>query len=254
MTLRLRTPELIPTLATFVVVAITMWLGVWQLQRLHWKTQLIATIEQAQSQAPRDILSYKPDEIEKAQWHNAVAQGVLLHRKEFHATPRYYKGLLGYAILTPLAISTKQGTQYVLVNRGWVPPEHKDPATRAEGNPLGKVIVEGAIRTAFTQGKFTPDNRPDTNLWFWYDISAMSKNLGLPLLPILIDATAVRNEDGTAIQDGPLPFPIEINIRNDHKGYAITWFLIGLAAIGVYLAYYIERKPSGSEASRPSQP
>jgi surfeit locus 1 family protein len=129
-----------------------------------------------------------------------------------------------------------------LVNRGWVPSDKKDAATRAEGNTQDEVVVEGALRGSFTPKMFTPANQPERNLWFWYDLSAMSKATSLNLLPALIDATSVKTVKGNILEKAPLPFPIEIKIRNDHMGYAITWFLIGLAALGVWAAHYVERK------------
>lgn len=244
MSIRFRKPELIPTIALLVVVLVTVYLGLWQLYRLQWKQQLLAEIEKAQSALPKNLLDYAETDFPKAEWHNVFVTGKLLHNKELHATPRYLNGKLGYAVLTPLAVETHQGVRYALVNRGWVPKEKKDATTRATGNPDIRVTVEGALRSGFTQGRFTPDNRPDENLWFWYDLPAMGKATGLPLLPVLIDASAVRADTGEAIHGGPTPFPIAIIIRNDHFGYAITWFMLGLAAIGVYGAYYAERKKS----------
>lgn len=248
MTLRFRKPEPIPTLALIVVVAVTCWLGLWQLQRLGEKTRLLAGIEAAQSIAPRNLAEYAPGELEKDEWHNVFAKGTLLNDKELHFTPRYLKGILGYAVLTPFAYTTPEGTRYVLINRGWVPPEKKDAARRETGNPSGIVAIEGAIRSSrtkgsgFEKGTFRPENDIVKNLWYWYDLQAMRKQTGVELLPVIIDAAAMRMDDGSEIKDGPRPFPIEIKIRNDHMGYAITWFMIGLSAIGVFAAYYREKK------------
>ena len=35
---------------------------------------------------------------------------------------------------------------------------------------------------------------------------------------------------------------VEITIRNDHLGYAITWFLIGLSALVIFVLYHMEKK------------
>lgn len=242
MTFRFRTPKFIPALGTLVAVLITFTLAVWQLQRLEWKNQLIANIDAAQSLPPKALLSFAPEELTQSEWHNVLASGTLLHEKELFATPRYLNEHMGYAVLTPLAITTSDGVRYVLVNRGWVAPESKEREKRMAGNPTDTVTVEGAIRVPMQKKYFTPENHPERNLWFWYDLPAMSKELNLPLLPVMIDATAVRSADGKTLTEGPTPFPITINIRNDHMGYAITWFLIGLTAIGVFVAYHLERR------------
>ena len=241
---RFRKPELIPTLVTIIVVTLMFSLGAWQLKRLAWKNALITTIEKAQAEAPQDLLSIPESEIHHAEWHNIRVKGHFLHAKELYATPRYLHEQMGYAVLTPLEIKTPSGKQYVIINRGWVAPEKKDILTRKNGNPIKDVTIEGVIREAQPQGQFRPDNRPDKNLWFWYDIPAMAKYTELPLMPIMIDATRITLKDGTVLKEGPTTFPIEISIRNDHLGYAITWFLIGIAGLVMYCIYYLERKPA----------
>lgn len=243
MNVRFRKPEWIPTIATLCIVALTFSLSVWQIKRLHWKNDLLATIEKAQREVPKSLLSLPDITLPQHEWHNIIITGTLLNDKELYATPRYLKGEMGYAVLTPLAFTTPAGIRYALINRGWVPPHKKDPRTRPRGNPRNAVTVEGVIRTTFKQNRFVPDNNPSQNLWFWYDLPAMSRAEKLPLLPVLIDATRIRNADGSAMQDAPIPFPVEITLRNDHLGYAITWFLIGLSALAVYGFYYLEKKP-----------
>jgi len=239
---RFKRPELFPTFVMILVVSLMFSLGIWQLKRLEWKNALLASIEAAQTQAPRDLLSYSPAELQQSEWHNIYVTGHLLNDKELYATPRFFNEKIGYAILTPLAFTAKGGTQYILINRGWVPPEKKDAGTRSAGNPLGMLRIEGVIRKTMPQGRFRPDNRPDKNLWFWYDIPAMAKATGLNLPPVMIDATRVTLPDGSTLGEGPTPFPLEINIRNDHLGYAITWFLIGLSGLVMYVIYYTEKK------------
>ena len=245
MTYHLRKPELIPTIVVILVTGLMFKFGFWQLDRLEWKTSLLASIEKAQSEPPRDLLSYPVSELAKNEWHNVIATGKFLNGKELYATPRYLKEQMGFGIITPLAIATPSGTQYVLVNRGWVPTQQKEPGTRQDGNPDITVKVEGVIRTHIQRGwlwqKFFT-NLPEKNIWLWYDMPAMQRHIGLPLLPVMIDATRVTFENGKALKAGPLPFPLEINIRNDHLGYAITWFLIGISCVVIFVIYYAEKK------------
>lgn len=249
MNYRFRKPELAPTIGIIITTAMLFSLGFWQLHRLEWKTALLENIQAAQSQPPRDLLSYPLGDLPKEEWHNVIATGILLNDKELYATPRYLKEQMGFGILTPLAIATPSGPEYVLVNRGWVPPDHKDPAARKAGNPTGKVRVEGVIRTNVERGwlwrKFF-SNLPEKNIWLWYDLPAMQHHTGLTMLPVIIDATRITRTDGTPLTDGPTPFPLEINIRNDHLGYAITWFLIGISGLVIYACYYLEKKPDNS--------
>ena len=103
---RFRRPEWVPTLVMLFAITLMFALGVWQLKRLEWKNALIANIEEAQSQAPENLLSYNAAELPHAEWHNIIVTGHLLNDKELHATPRYLNEQMGYAVLTPLAITT----------------------------------------------------------------------------------------------------------------------------------------------------
>jgi surfeit locus 1 family protein len=243
MNYRFRKPELVPVLFTLFAVGLMFSLGVWQLKRLEWKTKLLADIDQAQSAPPKPLLSYPTARLPDAEWHNITATGTFLYKDELYAEPRYLNEQMGYGVLTPLAVVTPSGTQYVLINRGWVPPEKEFAKDRSAGNPDVPVRVEGVIRKPFTQGRFTPNNVPAKNLWFWYDIPAMAAYTHLSLMPVLIDATRITRADGSAINDAPIPFPVEITIRNDHLGYAITWFAIGISGLVIFVLYYTEKKP-----------
>jgi surfeit locus 1 family protein len=109
------------------------------------------------------------------------------------------------------------------------------------------VKVEGTIRVNVDRGWLWREffsNSPQKNLWLWYDLPAMQQHAGLPLMPIIIDATRVTLADGTPLSGGPTPFPLEIQIRNDHLGYAITWFLIGISGVVIFVTYHMEKKPS----------
>jgi len=41
----------------------------------------------------------------------------------------------------------------------------------------------------------------------------------------------------------PRPAPVPTNIPNNHLGYAITWFGLAAALVGVYLAMLFRRRP-----------
>ena len=76
----------------------------------------------------------------------------------------------GYHVITPLRLADGG---IVLVNRGYVPNELKDPAKRAAGQLTGDVAVTGLLRVARTyKTMFEPDNDAKRNIWYWRDIGA----------------------------------------------------------------------------------
>ena len=80
-----------------------------------------------------------------------------------------------------------------------------------------------------SRGPFTPDNDPEANIWYWWDIPAMlaSAHVGddagvapfaLHLLP----------DDDKAV---PRPVAIDSGLTNNHLQYALTWFALALILI-----------------------
>ena len=133
----------------------------------------------------------------------------------------------GYWILTPL--ETADFT--VLVNRGFVPPERRDAATRAEGQVGGTVSVTGLLRVSEPGGGFLRRNDPAAGRWYSRDVAAIAADRGLgKVAPYFIDADATANPGGLPV--GGLTV---IRFRNSHLVYALTWFALagGLAAGGI---------------------
>ncbi|HET6198126.1 MAG TPA: SURF1 family cytochrome oxidase biogenesis protein, partial [Acetobacteraceae bacterium] len=162
--------------------------------------------------------------------------GTFLHDKEFYLAARSLKDEVGLQVVTPL--STAGGT-IVLFDRGWIPSEKKDPAKRAQGQIPGKVELIGIVRRSQVKRSFAPDNDPARNFWFHVDVPLMRQMAGGKPDPVLdgffLEADATANPGGL-----PVGGQTRLDIPNDHLQYAITWFLIALAGIGVYLAYHWE--------------
>ena len=170
------------------------------------------------------------------EYGRAKIAGTFLHDKEFHLAARSMKNAVGIQVVTPLR--TDDG-RIVLFDRGWVPSEKRDPATRRAGQLEGRVELTGVVRRAQVQRQFAPDNVPDKNVWFHVDVPLMRRLAGGTPDPTLdtffLEADASPNPGGV-----PIGGQTHLDIPNDHLQYAITWFGIALALIGVYLAYHWE--------------
>lgn len=53
----------------------------------------------------------------------------------------------------------------ILVNRGWVPGNRKNPNARMAGQVQGEVEITGIVRLAEKRAPFTPKNQP--HAWFY---------------------------------------------------------------------------------------
>jgi surfeit locus 1 family protein len=220
-----------PTLFTVPVLLALLALGSWQIERLFWKREQIAERQAAVAAAPVAA----PRSLEEArgmEFRHVTDEGVFLHDKEIFLGATSEAGRIGYQVLTPLR---EAGGRNVFVNRGFIPAELKDPATRSAGQVTGPVRVQGLLR--LPTGKpawFLPDNRPDLNYWLWVDLPAIAAADGLDrVAPFYIDADATPNPGGW-----PRGGITRLELRNDHLQYAITWFSLAVALIVIYFVYY----------------
>ena len=200
-------------------------LGNWQVRRLHWKEALLASVEQqlqappitlAEAEAlPRSEIEYRPIEVTGRFEHD--------RERHFFAT---YQGQSGYYVYTPLRLADGRA---IFVNRGFVPFDMKDAATRPEGQVTGTVTVTGLARDRLdAKPSFAvPENDIAQNIFYWKDIDAMAQSTGLSadeVVPFFVDADDAANPGGL-----PVGGVTRISFPNDHLQYAITWY--GLAAV-----------------------
>jgi surfeit locus 1 family protein len=233
---RLR-PLLWPTLMSLPILVLCLALSIWQMERREWKRDILDRIAANQSATPiaLDALLSGGDPLRR-EYGKVAVSGTFLHDKEFHLAARSRGNDVGIQVVTPLR--TDKG-QIVLFDRGWVPSEKKDPAKRAEGQIAGTVKLVGVVRRTQVQRQFAPDNVPDKNVWFTVDVPLMRKLAGGRPDPALdtffLEADANHNPGGL-----PIGGQTQLDIPNDHLQYAITWFLLAMALIGVYLSYHWE--------------
>ena len=231
---------------TFAVVltafAALIALGTWQIERRAWKAELIATMEMRLAMAPLAIEAVLASR-EPVDFRPLRASGSFRHDQEFYLASRSYQGKLGYHVVTPLVLNVDRIT--VMIDRGWVPAERRDPASRPQGQLAGSVTVTGIARLPPKPGLFTPDNRPDQNQWYWSDLSAMARQAGIAdVAPFVIEAGADGNPGGL-----PIGGRTRVTLSNDHLQYAITWYALAGALAVIYLVSRRRRDDGGNGAS-----
>lgn len=205
-------------------------LGIWQLERRVWKLDLIERVDARihASPVPAPGPEAWPTVTAASDEYRRVAvTGYFLNDREALVQAVTDLGG-GFWVMTPLV--TDRGFT-VLVNRGFVPPEKRDPATRAEGQPQGEVTVTGLLRLTEPKGGFLRSNDPAAGRWYSRDVAAIAAAKGLnDVAPYFIDADGTRNPGGWPV--GGLTV---VSFPNSHLSYALTWFALDLMLIGAVL-------------------
>ncbi|MBI1621993.1 SURF1 family protein [Aquamicrobium zhengzhouense] len=224
-----------------VALVILLGLGTWQMQRLGWKEALISTIDQRVASEPRSL-----EEIEgflttgnDVDYWPVKVEGVFHHdgERHFFAT---HEGRAGFYVYTPLELTDGR---LVLVNRGFVPYELKEPSTRVQGQVEGIVNVTGLAR-AELDGKpsvIVPDNDLTKNVFYWKDLQAMAETTGVgqpeDYLRLFIDANDTANPGGL-----PVGGVTMISLPNSHLEYALTWYSLAAVLVGVLGVWVVRQR------------
>ena len=111
-------------------------LGTWQVQRLDWKTKLIAKFEDRLIRPPLPLPPrIDPEAIHEFDYRRVYATGKFRHDKEMLIGPRMRDGNDGFLVVTPLEREpdAKGRSTTVLVNRGWVAKRLRQQRDRARG-------------------------------------------------------------------------------------------------------------------------
>jgi surfeit locus 1 family protein len=237
----LRKGLVIPSVAAACAFAVLIGLGTWQVERKAWKENLIATVTERFAAAPSALpppsewprLDPATDEYRRVRF-----DAVLVNDKEalvFTTGSSLRGGDIGpgYWVFTPARVSGG----LVIVNRGFVPEQRKDPATRPQGQTAGPGEIVGVMRWPEPPGVFTPAAEPAKNLWFARDPAAIAEAKGLgPVAPFYVEQEAPPAPGGL-----PQVGKLQPNFPNNHLGYALTWYGLALVLAGSFAVWFAAR-------------
>jgi surfeit locus 1 family protein len=211
--------------------AILISLGVWQLQRLGWKADILARIEAEIAADPVPLAAALTPEFRRYAPVDVTGRfgdghiRMLASRKSIGPV---------YRIIRPFELD--QGGR-VLIDTGW-----QAQSAEVARVPQTRLTLTGNLDDPSEADGFTP--APDTaaNIWFARDVPAMAEALGTdPFLVVLRDAPETDL--------GVTPWPVDsVGIPNDHLQYAITWF--SLAAIWMAMTTYFVLRTRRSPARK----
>ena len=218
------------TLAAAVGLAILVALGMWQLQRLTWKEALLARIAKLETAAPMPVATALDGAASPADLDMIRVRVDCpgLSRAAYVELFGLKDGTAGRRLISACPVASIR-YRTLLVDRGFVAEDVS--ARPGQEGPLGPVSVTGVLRAPDPPSIVTPKADPASRLWFNRDIPTMASTLGASQpAPVMLMAETALNPEFPALSPAPIPAAIS----NRHLEYALTWFGLAAALLGVY--------------------
>jgi surfeit locus 1 family protein len=220
-----RAPILGAAIATAIALAILIALGVWQLHRLAWKEGLLAQIDAAEHAPPVPLTSATPPLFTRV-----TATGTLRGAPVALYGSEVKNDHLGAQLVE---ILDRDHAAPLVVVLGWVATEHGrlHPVT-------GPATLTGYIRLPETPNWLSASDDLEGRHFYTLAPATLATALGAPgAAPFTLVALGPPPASTTApIPADALPRPV-----NNHLQYALTWFGLGAALLGVFGAYAIKK-------------
>ena len=199
--------------ASGIGIAILLSLGVWQVKRLAWKEALIASIDASFAAQPigwSDAMAL-PNPV-----NMKVAVNGEFKTDDYILVLTTQSGGPAWTVVRPF--KTMDGAS-IAVALGKSLSEEPPPKPNGTLSLLGMTMGHTGER-----GLFDPENPKSGRILYWYDPAVIKERLDVSLRHFSLQL--LPSSPGT---EGLQVDPPKANLRNNHLGYAITWF--GLAAV-----------------------
>ncbi|MBV8594260.1 MAG: SURF1 family protein [Caulobacteraceae bacterium] len=229
------------TLCAALGFAILVGLGIWQVQRLAWKRQVLARVAELRTAAPRPLAAAlrlaHPEfvRIEARCLGAPAAPGI--YRYALHA------GVVGWRLLTACRLAPGDAPPYdgAVLDRGLVDRFTGAMAPLPAAYPAPGAVV-GVLRRPGARpwldvGAAAPSSAPMVRVVdraALFHVAALG-GLGRPA-PFLV---AVERERPPVAGVAPAPLPEDI--PNNHLVYALTWFGLAASLAWIYAAMVSRR-------------
>lgn len=209
-----------------IFITIFIILGNWQLKRLEEKKLFIHAIENNMVNPPVEIVDNKQ---QLNLYDKIIIRGNFLEDSDVFLYGRRsaYPEKDGYYLLTPF--QDRFGNKY-MVSRGWLPQTIKNQIDKFHMD--GEATITAFVMKGETASYFAPENDLKKNIWFNIDLTLAHKRYGTNEKIYLLQI------DNTNLPSGAYPLSAKFLsvVRNDHLEYAITWYLLAIIVMVVFIA------------------
>jgi len=221
-------------------VGLFLILGGWQLQRYHYKKDLLLAYQQRQLSTPKTLAEIT--EPNAFPFQPVTVKGNYINSLTMLVQNQFYKDQLGFEVLTPLHIT--DDVPLLLIDRGWIPASSGTPVIADVLEPQDIVgVIKLLNEYQFTLGEniLKPNEMP--LVMQKMDIDEISRLTGRSFYPFILRL----NE--SAPHGFVRHWVITSVMPERHMGYAIQWVVMALVLLVAYLAYCFERVVPLEQAS-----
>ena len=213
------------------MIALTVWLGLWQLHRAEEKEARQLVFDSRMAEAPLRLTGPVPS-ADPLLFRRVHAEGDWLADRQIYIDNQIHEGRAGFAVVTPLRL---RGTSAaVLVNRGWTPRGNEYPRAPRIGVPAGPASVDGLAVTPPARFIELSKDTVAGDVWQNLSIDRVRAATRLDLLPIVILADPAA--------PGLQPFTERPDAgAARHREYELTWFALAATTFVLWLVLNVKR-------------
>ncbi len=215
------------TIITAIMLAILVWLGTWQYQRLQWKTALLSEVEASVTAPPLTGFQDIADEIANKAPVDFRRIKVTVDKPYFETPFRVFTGEnrdVSWRLYSP--VINDGMTTFAALNV--IPDEMPAPQIKAHAE-----ILVGYVRLARPENKSHVDSTPEKNRWFGFNPMPEGHDWAKTVaggadtrfyVDVVMGAT-----DASLL---PAKRP---QIRNNHFDYMLTWYGLAIVLLVIYV-------------------
>lgn len=164
-------------------------------------------------------------------------KGFFIKEKLMYFFKSNLNGMSGFEIVLPLKT---EDAKYVYVILGWIAYDFKEKFNLDFIDTNKEFIVNGALIYSKERKPLIPDNEYSASIWYLLNTDEMDNFHKIESSSYILKITDQNKFENLLIEFEPS------NIRNNHLQYAVTWFLLSIVILIMYI-YYIRQGNTENE-------
>ena len=223
-------PSRWPTVGAVLLVALTVWLGLWQTRRGDEKEERQRLLEARAREAPV-VLTGSVAAAEPLLFRRIRASGEFQPSGQVYVDNQVHQGRAGYFVYTPLKL--RDGA-LLLVNRGWIARGATYPQPPAAPVPAGIVEVSGLATLPPARFLELGPQPVSGNVWQNLTLERYRAFAKVAVLPVVMVAES-PGAGLAAVHEAPYAGVAK------HREYALTWFSLAATTLALWIVLNLKR-------------